>query len=164
MKNRRRTLYIMLLYMIRSSSICCSWLGSAAPVHKYSGPFQFVLEVSCWLLGWWNFLEWWRRSNKFGNLVPKKNLMFFSTVLTSKPEIARDTPIFWFYHFVLLDAFHHISATTGDQVFWHWIHLRRRRIKAWEVEVSTLYFFCRTVNKINCICRISTLTRCIVST
>jgi hypothetical protein len=38
--------------------------------------------------------------------------MFFSIVVTSKIEIAIDTPIFWFYHFVLLYAFHHISAIT----------------------------------------------------
>ena len=134
MKNRERTLYNVISYVTRSNSTCCFQLTPAAPAFKYSSPFQFMLEVSCWLLGWRNLLEWWRRSNKFGNLVPKKNLMFFSTVVTSKPEIARDTPVFWFYHFVLLDAFHHISAITWDQVFWHWIHLRRRRIKEVELE------------------------------
>ena len=124
---------IMVLYVTRWDSRWCFQLGSAAPALKYSSPFQFMLEVSCWLLGSWNLLEWWRRSNKFGNLMLKKNLMFFSTVITSKPEIARDTPIFWLYHFVFLDAFHHITSVTWDQVFWHWIHLHRRRIKVWEL-------------------------------
>ncbi len=101
------------------------------------------------LLGWWNLLKWWRRPNKFGNLVPKKNLMFFSTVVTSKSEIAGDTPVFWFYHFILLDAFHHVSAITWDKVFGHWIHLRRTRIKAWEPEGFHALPFCRTVNKTN---------------
>jgi hypothetical protein len=91
------------------------------------------MEVVRVISVWWNLFEWWRRSNKFGNLMLKKNLMFFSTVITSKPEIARDTPIFWLYHFVFLDAFHHITAVTWDQVFWHWIHLHRRRIKVWEL-------------------------------
>jgi hypothetical protein len=79
--------YIMVLYVTRWDSRCCFQLGAAAPAFKYSSPFQFMLEVSCWLLGSWNLLEWWRRSNKLGNLLPKKNLVFFSTVITSKPEI-----------------------------------------------------------------------------
>ena len=104
-------------------------------------PLSIHVRSELLLLGWRNLLEWWRGSNKSGNLMPKKNLMFFSTVITSKPEIARDTPVFWFYHFVLLDAFHHISAITWDQVFWHWIRLRRRRIKTWELEGFHAYTF-----------------------
>ncbi len=127
-KNCGRTLYNgVILNRLRCHS--CFELGSAAGIQNIQ-PFRFTLEVSYLLLGSWNLLEWWRRSNKFGNLMPKKNLVFFSTVITSKPEIAWDTPIFWFYHFILLDAFHHISAVTWDQVFWHWICLRRRKIKA----------------------------------
>jgi hypothetical protein len=40
-------------------------------------------------------------------------------------------------------------------VFWHWIHLCRRSIKAWKQKVSMLLVFCRMINKINRICCIS---------
>ncbi len=73
---------------------------------------RFISQVSCSLSGRSDLLERWRRPNKFGNLVSKKNLMFFSTVIASKSEIARNAPIFWLYHFIFLDEFHHISTIT----------------------------------------------------
>jgi hypothetical protein len=39
-------------------------------------PFSiYIRNDMLWLSGWWNLLKWLWRSNKFGNLVLKKNLL-----------------------------------------------------------------------------------------